>query len=53
MSKYSKVLGALVGAVLSVGVVALFPGLAPAWAALVTALLSALGTFVAPANTED
>lgn len=53
MSKYSKLIGALVGAILSVGVLALFPALNVPWAALVTALLSALGTYVAPANTED
>ncbi len=50
--KYAKAVGALVAAILGVGVTVLVPGIDPAWAASLTGLLTVIGTVVAPKNTE-
>lgn len=48
--KYAKAIGALVAAVLGVGVSVLIPGIDLAWAASLTGLLTVIGTVVAPKN---
>ena len=50
MSKYWKLIGAVLGALTSVPVTTLVPGLSPAWATVITGLLAAVGAFVAPRN---
>jgi hypothetical protein len=50
--KYAKAIGALVAAILGVGVTVLIPGIDVAWAASLTGLLTVIGTVVAPKNTE-
>lgn len=50
--KYAKAVGALVAAVLGVGVTVLIPGIDVAWAASLTGLLTVIGTVVAPKNTN-
>jgi hypothetical protein len=51
--KYAKAVGALVAAVLGVGVSVLIPGIDPAWAASLTGLLTVIGTVVSPKNVDD
>lgn len=53
--KYAKAVGALVAAILGVGVSVLIPGIDPAWAASLTGLLTVIGTVVSPKNdySED
>lgn len=51
MSRYSKLLGTLVGVLASVPITTLVPGLPAVWATLITAVLAAVGTVVAPRNT--
>lgn len=48
--KYAKAIGALVAAVLGVGVSVLVPGIDPEWAASLTGVLTVIGTVVAPKN---
>lgn len=50
--KYAKAVGALVAAVLGVGVSVLIPGIDPAWAASLTGLLTVIGTVVSPKNQD-
>ncbi len=50
--KYAKAVGAIVAAILGVGVSVLVPGIDAAWAASLTGLLTVVGTVVAPKNTE-
>jgi hypothetical protein len=50
VSKYSKLLGALVGVLTSVPIATLVPGLPAVWATVVTGALAAIGAFVAPKN---
>ncbi|MFB9926334.1 hypothetical protein ACFORO_42425 [Amycolatopsis halotolerans] len=51
MSKYSKLVGAIVGALTSVPITTLVPGLPAAWATVITGVLAAVGACVAPKNT--
>lgn len=48
--KYAKAVGALVAAILGVGVSVLIPGITEAWAASLTGILTVIGTVVAPRN---
>lgn len=50
--KYAKAVGALVAAILGVGVSVLVPGIDPAWAASLTGLLTVIGTVVSPKNAD-
>ena len=49
MSRFSKLLGAVVGALASVPITTLIPGLPAVWATLITAALAAAGTAFAGA----
>lgn len=50
MSRYSKLIGTLVGVLASVPITTLIPGLPAVWATLITAALAAVGTGFAPRN---
>lgn len=50
--KFAKAIGALVAAILGVGVTVLIPGIDVAWAASLTGLLTVIGTVVAPKNQD-
>ncbi|WP_158684419.1 hypothetical protein [Amycolatopsis orientalis] len=52
MSKYSKFVGALVGALTSVPITTLVPGLPAGWATVITGVLAAVGALCAPKNAE-
>lgn len=51
MTKYSKLIGAVVGVLTSVPITTLVPGLPGVWATVITGALAAIGAFVAPKNS--
>lgn len=52
MAKYSKLIGLVVGAVTSVPINLLVPGINPALAGVITAVLAAVGIYFAPKNAD-